>query len=109
MLPFMNFLPYFTGLNRLLIKYLRITGNSTEIYNLFVLKKSVKTSVNVDNIGPWLQSHLSFCKVQLGKCKQFYSHFTTQCDFLQFNIISDLFQLLTSFLKIIEILLLFKC
>jgi hypothetical protein len=30
----------------------QFTGKSTEIYNLYVLKKSVKTSVNVDNIGP---------------------------------------------------------
>jgi hypothetical protein len=52
MLPFTNFLPYFTRLNRLVIKYLRITGKSTEVYNLYVLKKSVKTSVNVFNIGP---------------------------------------------------------
>jgi hypothetical protein len=31
---------------------LRITGKSTEIYSLYILKKSVKMSVNVDNIGP---------------------------------------------------------
>jgi hypothetical protein len=48
MLPFMNFLPYFTGLKSLVIKYLRFTAQSTEVYNLYVLKKSV----NVDNIGP---------------------------------------------------------
>jgi hypothetical protein len=28
------------------------TGKSTDIYNLYVLKKSVKTSINVDYIGP---------------------------------------------------------
>ncbi len=54
MLPFTNFLPYFTGLNRLVIEYLRFTGLSTDIYNLYVLKNAVKTSVNVDNIGPCL-------------------------------------------------------
>jgi hypothetical protein len=41
------------GPNSLVNKKLQITGEYPDICNLYVLKKSVKTSVNVDNSGPW--------------------------------------------------------
>ena len=32
-------------------------GYSTDVYDLYALKKFVKISANIDNIGPWLVKH----------------------------------------------------
>jgi hypothetical protein len=52
MLPFTNFLPYFTELNRIVIKYLRFMGLSTDIYISYAMKLRKLRTLKNDNIGP---------------------------------------------------------